>query len=144
MVTKQTRNKVKFIIDNWMLVSLALASGALLIWPLLQGVSGSGVAPEAAVQLMNREKAVVIDISEAADFSTGHVVGSKNIPLGELEAKLPGVVKNKGLPLILVCQTGARSIRAVAIAKKLGYEQAKSLGGGLVAWKRASLPVEKA
>lgn len=144
MVTKQTRKKVKFIIDNWMLVSLALASGALLIWPLLQGVSSAGVTPAAVVQLMNREKAVVIDVSEEAGFSTGHVVGSKNIPLGELEAKLPGAVKNKGLPLILVCQTGARSTRAVAIAKKLGYEQAQSLGGGLVAWRRASLPVEKA
>ena len=144
MITKQTRNKVEFIIDNWMLVSLALASGALLIWPLLQGVSSAGVAPGAAVQLMNREKAVVIDIREAADFSTGHVVGSKNIPLGELETKLPGAIKNKGLPLILVCQTGARSTRAVAIAKKLGYAQAQSLGGGLVAWRQASLPVEKA
>jgi len=42
-----------------------------------------------------------------------------------------------------VCQSGARSARAVAIAKKLGYEQAQSLGGGLANWKAASLPVEK-
>ena len=143
MVAKLTRNKVKFFIDNWMLISVALVSGTLLIWPLLQGASSAGVAPSAAVQLMNREKAVVIDISEAAEFSAGHIVGSKNIPLGELEAKLPGAVKNKGLPLILACQTGARSARAVAIAKKLGYEQAQSLGGGLMAWRRASLPVGK-
>jgi rhodanese-related sulfurtransferase len=53
-------------------------------------------------------------------------------------------VKNKTLPLILVCQSGARSGRAVAIAKKLGYEQAQSLGGGLAAWKTANLPIEKA
>jgi rhodanese-related sulfurtransferase len=43
-----------------------------------------------------------------------------------------------------VCQTGARSGRAVAAAKKLGYEQAQSLAGGLKAWKTASLPVDKA
>jgi rhodanese-related sulfurtransferase len=61
-----------------------------------------------------------------------------------LEAKLSTAVKNKNLPLILVCQTGARSGRAVATAKKLGYEQAQSLGGGLTAWKSANLPVEKA
>ena len=66
------------------------------------------------------------------------------MPLGELEAKLPLLVKNKALPLILVCASGARSGRAVAIAKKLGYEQAQSLGGGLKAWKDANLPIEKA
>jgi rhodanese-related sulfurtransferase len=97
-----------------------------------------------AVQLINREKAVVVDVCEPAEFAAGHVGGAKNIPLAELEAKLPGLVKNKGLPLILVCASGARSGRAVAIAKKLGYEQAQSLGGGLKAWKEANLPIEKA
>ena len=92
---------------------------------------------------MNREKAVVVDVSEPAEFAAGHIVGAKNIPLGELEAKLAGAVKNKNLPLILVCQSGARSGRALAIAKKLGYEQAQSLGGGLAAWRTANLPVEK-
>ena len=96
------------------------------------------------MQLINREKAVVIDVCEPAEFAAGHVGGAKNVPLGELEAKLSSVVKNKALPLILVCASGARSGRAVAIAKKLGYEQAQSLGGGLKAWKDANLPIEKA
>jgi rhodanese-related sulfurtransferase len=52
-------------------------------------------------------------------------------------------VKNKAVPVILVCQSGARSARAVAIAKKLGYEKAQSLSGGLKAWKTANLPIEK-
>jgi rhodanese-related sulfurtransferase len=110
---------VKFIIDNWHLIALALVSGGLLLWPVLRGVATPGLAPTAAVQLINREKAVV-------------------------EAKLATTVKNKSLPLILVCQTGMRSGRAVAVAKKLGYEQAQSLAGGLQAWKTATLPVEKA
>ena len=54
------------------------------------------------------------------------------------------VVKNKALPLILVCPLGARAGRAVAVAKKLGYEQAQCLGGGLKAWREANMPVEKA
>lgn len=135
---------MKFILDNWMLISIALVSGSLLLWPMIQGASATGLTPAAAVQLINREKAVVVDVSEVAEFAAGHVVGSKNIPLGELEAKLGGAVKNKGLPLILVCQTGVRSGKAVAIAKKLGYEQAQNLAGGLLAWKKASFPVEKA
>ena len=135
---------MKFLIDNWMLISIAIASGGMLVWPLIAGSMNAGALnASGAVQLINREKAVVVDVCEPAEFAAGHVTGAKNIPLGDLEAKLPGAVKNKALPLILVCASGARSGRAVAIAKKLGYEQAQSLGGGLKAWKDANLPVEK-
>ena len=136
---------MKFLIDNWMLISVAVASGGMLFWPLIAGGMNAGALnATGAVQLINREKAVVVDVCEPAEFAAGHVTGAKNVPLGELEAKLPGLVKNKALPLILVCASGARSGRAVAIAKKLGYEQAQSLGGGLKSWKDANLPVEKA
>ncbi|MEO5660650.1 MAG: rhodanese-like domain-containing protein [Polaromonas sp.] len=136
---------MKFLIDNWMLISIAIASGAMLIWPLVAGSLNAGALNAGGVvQLINRQKAVVVDVCDPAEFAAGHVGGAKNVPLGELEARLPGVVKNKGLPLILVCASGARSSRAVAIAKKLGYEQVQSLSGGLKAWKEANLPIEKA
>ena len=133
---------MKFILDNWMLMSVALVSASLLFWPLIKG-AGGGLTAQGAVQLINREKAVVIDVCEANEFAAGHVGGARNIPLNQLEEKLTAAVKNKALPVILVCQSGARSNRAVAIAKKLGYEQAQSLAGGLSAWKTANLPVEK-
>ena len=134
---------MKFIVDNWMLISIAIASGALLLWPVVQGAATSGLTPAGVVQLINRDKAVVIDVCEPNEYAAGHIVGAKNIPLDQLESKLAGTVKNKALPVVLVCQSGMRSGRAVAIAKKLGYEQAQSMGGGLAAWKTASLPVEK-
>ena len=128
-----------------MLISIAIAAGGMLLWPLVADSMNAGALnASGAVQLINREKAIVVDICEPAEFAAGHVTGAKNIPLADLEAKLPILVKNKALPLILVCASGIRSNRAVAIAKKLGYEQAQSLGGGLKAWKDANLPVEKA
>jgi len=108
---------MKFIIDNWMLIAIALSSGGMLLWPVLQGATAVGIEPPAAIQLINREKANVVDVSDAAEFAAGHIVGSKNLPLADLEAKLAGAVKNKTLPLVLVCQTGARSAKAVDIAK---------------------------
>jgi rhodanese-related sulfurtransferase len=134
---------MKFIIDNWMLMSVALASGGMLFWPILKDAGGGSLTAAGAVQLINREKGVVIDVCDAAEFAAGHVGGAKNIPLGQLQEKLPASVKNKALPLILVCQSGARSNRAQGIAKKLGYENAQSLHGGLAAWRAANLPVEK-
>jgi rhodanese-related sulfurtransferase len=134
---------VKFILDNWMLIAVAIASAAMLMWPMIQGAATTGLGPAAAVQLINREKGVVVDVCEPTEFAAGHVGGSKNVPLADLESKLGAAVKNKTLPLILVCQTGARSGRAVSIAKKLGYERAQNLAGGLAGWKAANLPVEK-
>ena len=134
---------MKFIIDNWMLLAVALTSGSMLMWPALKGFSGGALTAAGAVQLINREKAVLIDVSEAEEFASAHAGGARNIPLGQLEEKLPQVVKNKDVPVILICPTGARASRAVPIAKKLGYAQAQALAGGLGAWKEANLPVEK-
>jgi rhodanese-related sulfurtransferase len=135
---------VKFILDNWMLILVAFSSGAMLVWPAVQGATASGLSSAQAVQLINRERAVVVDVSETEEFAAGHVGGAKNVPVGQLEQRLPEVVKNKGLPLILVCPTGARANRALAVAKKLGYDKAQVLAGGLKSWKDANLPIEKA
>ncbi len=132
---------MNFLFDNWMLIAVALASGVALIVPTLG--KGSGLSPQDMVQLMNREKAVVIDVCSAEEFAQGHVIGAKNLPLGELDAKLAQVVKNKATPVVMVCQVGARSARAAATAQKLGYENVQSLAGGLKAWQAANMPVEK-
>lgn len=132
-----------FLIENWMLILVALTSGAMLAWPRLQG-GAKGVTPGAAVQMINREKAVLIDVSEPDEYAAEHVSGARNVPLGELESRLPAAAKNKARPLILVCATGTRSSRAVAAARKLGYEDVRPLAGGLKAWRAANLPVEHA
>lgn len=125
-----------------MYVAVMLASGGALLWPVWS--QGAGLSPQDAVQLMNRSKAVVIDVCEPQEFAQGHMVGARNVPLAQLEAQLPGLVKNKATPVILVCQVGARSGRAAALARKLGYAQAQNLAGGLKAWQAAQLPVRKA
>ncbi len=136
---------MSFFLDNWILFSVALTSGALLLWPALtSGGGASGLNPTQVVQLMNREKATVVDVCEPGEFAQGHILGAKNLPLGQLQAQLAQTVKNKATPLVLVCASGMRSRGAVAIAKKLGYENAHSLVGGMGAWRSASLPVEKA
>src|SRR6188768_2547969 len=114
-----------FLVDNWALILVALVSGGLLVWPAVaRGARGSGLSPNDAVLLMNREKGVVVDVSETEEFATGHITGARNIPFSQLEQRLPEVVKNKALPVILVCPTGGRANRALAVAKTLGYEKA--------------------
>ena len=134
---------MNFVVENWSLFLIALVSGGMLMWPVLSKGGGGGLSPTDAVMLMNREKAVVVDVCQPDEFASGHVAGAKNIPLADLEAKLAGAIKNKATPVILVCASGMRSGRAVATATKLGFERAKSMSGGMRAWREAGLPVEK-
>jgi rhodanese-related sulfurtransferase len=134
---------VKFLLDNWYLVLAALTSGGLLLWPALQRMGGPNrVSVPEAVRLINREKAVLIDVSEPAEFAAGHATQARNIPFGSLEGSR-ALPTNKAVPLLLMCPTGARAQRAVATLRKLGYEKATAVIGGLNAWREAQLPIEK-
>ncbi|MEY4123247.1 MAG: hypothetical protein RLZZ457_2085, partial [Pseudomonadota bacterium] len=90
-------------------MAVALGSGFFLLLPVVQGATASGISPTEAVQCMNREKGLVIDVCSAEEFAASHINGAVNVPLDQLEAKLPSVAKNKSIPLILVCAAGARS-----------------------------------
>jgi len=134
---------VKFLLENWVLLLVALVSGALLLWPMVKGgARGGSVGTAEAVRLINREKGVLIDVSEPAEYAAGHAAGARNVPLGKLEGakELPS---NKTLPLILMCASGARSSRAAALLRKAGHEKAVSLAGGISAWREAGFPVDK-
>ena len=134
---------VQFFIDSWFLILAALVSGGLLLWPLIsRGTGGGKLSAAEAVTLINREKAVLIDVSEAAEYAAGHAAGAKSVPLAGLEAST-ALPKNKTLPLVVVCPTGTRAGRAVATLNKLGFANARALAGGLNAWREANLPVEK-
>lgn len=134
---------LEFLLKNWMLVLTAVVSGFFLVWPQIKGKGGAGsVGTAEAVRLINREKAVLIDVSEPDEFAKGHPNGARNVPLGKLEGS-KDLPSNKALPLVVVCPTGSRASRAAGLLRKAGYEKAQSLAGGLDAWREAKLPVEK-
>jgi rhodanese-related sulfurtransferase len=138
-------NLLQFALEgyNWVLMLAALTSGLLLLLPTLQGGGGGGAVNTAeAVRLINREKAVLIDVSEPEEFAQGHAAGARNVPLKSLPGakELPG---NKQLPLVVMCSTGARASRAATELRKLGHQRAIALAGGVRAWREANLPLEK-
>ena len=133
----------QFLLANWFLVVAALVSGGLLLWPTLKrGASGGALSTAQAVQLINREKAVLIDVCEPAEFAAGHATGARNVPLGSIESS-KDLPSNKSLPIIVMCASGARAARAAATLRKQGFEKAQALDGGMTAWRGANLPVEK-
>lgn len=134
---------MQFIVDNWILIAAAFVSGGMLVWPMVnKGSLGGALSAADAVQLINREKALLIDVCEPAEFAAGHAAGARNVPLSSLDNP-KGLPTNKALPLVVMCATGARSSRAVARLRKAGYSSVHALAGGNAAWRAASLPIDK-
>jgi len=129
---------------NLVLIAIALISGGLLLWPSLrQGGGRGGVSAAEATQLINRRNAVVIDLRSADEFANGHLPSARNLQFSELQAKIGQFVKNKGNPVLLVCQTGQQSRKALGIVKEAGFAEVEVLNGGLNAWQQAGMPVVK-
>ncbi|HXJ08724.1 MAG TPA: rhodanese-like domain-containing protein [Burkholderiales bacterium] len=126
---------------NFLLLATAVASGGMLLWPLLRrSTGGPSVSAAQATQLINRDDALIVDVREPAEYQAGHILGAKNTPLERLgETEL----KRKDKPVIVYCESGERAPKAAAILRKRGYDRVLSLQGGLGAWKQAGLPVEK-
>ncbi len=153
-------NILKFVTDNILLVGVAFASGAMLVWPALRrGAAGASVTTLQATLLINQQNALVLDVREAAEYEKGHMLNARNIALGELESRAGEIEKHKALgelesraaeiekhkakPVIVVCDDGNPSGRAAAALRKQGFEQVFTLNGGIRAWRQAGLPLEK-
>jgi len=135
---------VDFVRNNFLLFLVALVSGGMLLWPLVRRTRGGPwVNTTQATHLINREDAIVVDVREPNEFAAGHVLGAKNLPLARLDASGAELAKKKERPVIVYCDGGERSAKALATLKKHGYTRVANLSGGLGAWQQAGLPVEK-
>jgi rhodanese-related sulfurtransferase len=69
--------------------------------------------------------AVLLDVREADEFRAGHIAGAVNVPLSSIQTiRIP-----KDKPLYVYCLRGTRSRQAVGALKRMGYENARSIGG---------------
>ena len=101
------------------------------------------VDPAGLTALVNREDALVIDVSAATEYEKGHIAGAKNVQMSQLDADNKVLAKVKELPLAVVCRTGTTSAEAARKLAKAGFRQVHWLDGGIAAWQQASLPLVK-
>ena len=99
--------------------------------------------PAGLTALVNRDNALVIDLSPSADFEKGHIPGSRNVAMSQFDPEKPQLASAKSLPVVAVCRTGQASATAAARLKKAGFEQVYWLDGGIAAWQQADLPLAK-
>ncbi len=135
---------VQFFQANWMLVAVAAVSGAMLLWSFVGGrVAGFEQADTLKATRLFNDDALILDVREPSEFESGHIPKARHIPLGQLAGRLNELDKYKDKPVLVSCQSGQRSARACGVLKKAGFETVYNLAGGIVAWERANLPVNR-
>jgi rhodanese-related sulfurtransferase len=133
---------IQFLQDNWMLVALAVVSGAMLAWSFVGGrLSGVEQADTLKATRLFNDDALVLDVREDKEYAAGHIPKAKHIPLGQLGKRIQELDKFKGKPILVTCRSGHRSARACGMLKKAGFETVYNQAGGIIAWERANLPV---
>jgi rhodanese-related sulfurtransferase len=100
------------------------------------------VAAAEAVLLINKG-APVVDLRAPGDYSAGHIINARNLPLAELDSRVGELEKYKAQPLILCCKEGSDAGNAAARLTKLGFGAVKVLKGGIAAWQREQFPLER-
>jgi rhodanese-related sulfurtransferase len=103
----------------------------------------ASLTPAAAVQLMNSEDVVVLDVREAAETIGGKIARAIQIPVGAVAKRISELDKHKDKTLLVYCKSGARAGIACKELGKHGFDKVYSLNGGLMAWQEAHLPLSK-
>ena len=136
---------MQFVNHNLIPIFIALFSGAMLLWSLfgnrLRGIKE--VDTVAALQLINHKNAIVLDVREQSEYDIGHILNSRLIPVGKIKERVGELEKYKDQPIVAVCRSGIRSATACAVLGKQGFTQVYNLTGGMQAWQKNNLPVEK-
>lgn len=134
---------MKFIIDHFITVAIAVLSGGALLW-LSLAPRGRQLSPLQATQLINRGKTTaVIDVRGADAFAAGHLRDARHIPLAELATRVGELDKAKIKTVIVIDQDGKHADKAARQLKTAGFEDIYGLEGGVAAWTAAGLPLIK-
>lgn len=134
---------IEFAGNHLMLVSAFFIVTFLLIQNIVAGGDKSQIDPHKAIEMINREEGVVVDVRPMNDYSDGHIINSINIPANSLKNQMKSLEKHKDKPVIVACRSGAQSSMACKQLRKEGFEKVFNLRGGVLAWQNANLPTTR-
>jgi len=83
----------------------------------------------------------IVDVREPAELAGGYIRGARNVPLGDVLSRgLPGEI-DLTRPVLFVCRSGGRSLRAAQMMAAQGASEPLNLAGGMIAWAQSGLPM---
>lgn len=133
---------IEFVTNNYLLVlAFFLALGMLLFSESKK--AGASVSTTEAVQLMNKQDALILDIRGKKEWETGFITNATHLPLVDLDKRISELVKHKEKDIIVVCNMGQTSGTACKRLMKEGFAKVVRLKGGIAEWKAQNLPLVK-
>jgi rhodanese-related sulfurtransferase len=99
------------------------------------------IPPDEARTQVESGEAILIDIREENDWREGHAQGATHLSRGIIELEIEEQIPDLKQPIICYCGGGSRSALVAESLQKMGYENVRSMTGGLRAWKEAGLPL---
>ncbi len=132
---------IEFASNHFILVSAFIFILAMLVINMFQGGGAKTVLPVQAVRMLNREGALTLDIRSVAEFENGHIINARNIPSTDLKSRIHELSKFKDRPIVVCCARGTTSGAALRELSGAGFEQVRSLKGGVAAWRSDNLPL---
>ena len=135
---------IEFVLNHYLLTLALAVVTFLLIQDLFESAFNKfkSLSPMLAVAKMNSNDVSIIDVREPHEFIKGHIENAVNIPLGKLANQLSQFAHQKDNPVIVVCQTGARSVPACKTLTKAGFTDVYNIIGGIQAWEDGKLPIK--
>ncbi|HFD12502.1 MAG TPA: rhodanese-like domain-containing protein [Crenotrichaceae bacterium] len=133
----------EFLFNHWIIASALVLVSALLIQDTWESITRKfkRVSTAGAVDLINNHDPAILDVREPFEHAKGHIQDAINIPAAKLSKRMNEIEKYKTKPLLVVCQTGTRSVTACKNLYKQGYENVIHLTGGIQAWEDHKLPL---
>lgn len=133
---------LEFLAQQWILVAALLAVVGMLVLHEARK-SGPSLSPQRAINLVNAEQGVFLDLRDGADFKQGHIVDALHIPAGKLAERMTELENYRDKPIVLVCKLGQQSGAAGKQLKANGFGQVYKMTGGMMEWGNLQLPVVK-
>ena len=130
-----------FFLENWYLFLALVVILAMLARTFVGSGAVKGARPLEALNHINHQDALVLDVRTDKEYREGHILNSLHIPLGVLSGRLKELEPYRDSAIVVSCRSGARSAQAAAILRKQGFAQVYNLSGGVMAWQNANLPL---
>ena len=130
-------------LENLLFLISAIISGLMLLWPMVVRGAIKEIDAREAVQLINYQDAVVLDVRDDSEFTAGHLPNAKHVPSEKIEERWAELERFKEKPIVVIYRGGVHSNKPTLFLKKQGFAHVVNLIGGIDSWKRAGLPMVK-
>jgi rhodanese-related sulfurtransferase len=130
---------LEFLTQQWILAAALLAVVAMLLMHETRK-SGPSLSPQKAINIVNGEQGVFLDLRDAGDYKQGHIVDALHIPSAKLADRMAELEKYRNKPIVIVCKMGQQSGAAGKQLKAGNFEKVYKMTGGMMEWRNLQLP----